>query len=101
MAKSSITFSSQPRSVAVGDFNNDNQMDFAVANSGTDSIGIFLSYANGTFANQQTYSTGSQSRPYSIVVDDFNGDNHADIAVTNYGTNNFSVMAMERSLVKR
>jgi hypothetical protein len=91
MAKSSITFSSQPRSVAVGDFSNDNQMDFAVANSGTNTIGIFLSYENATFASQQTYSTGSQSRPYSIVVDDFNGDKHLDIAVANYGTNNIGI----------
>ena len=33
--KSSIIYNSQPRSVAVGDFNNDNQIDIVVANSGT------------------------------------------------------------------
>jgi hypothetical protein len=66
-------------------------MDFAVANSGTHSIIIFLSNADGTFANQQTYSTGDQSSPYSIVVDDFNNDNHLDIAAANYGTNSIGI----------
>ncbi|CAF0871599.1 unnamed protein product [Rotaria sordida] len=86
--KSSIAFDSQPRSVAVGDFNNDHQMDIVVANSGTNTIGIFLSQDNETFTNQQIYPTGFDSRPYSLVVNDFNNDNYLDIAVANYGTNN-------------
>ncbi|CAF1220352.1 unnamed protein product [Rotaria sp. Silwood1] len=78
---------SKPSSVAVGDFNNDNQLDFAVANSGTDSLGIFLGYGNGTFSNQIAYSTGVSSQPTSIAVGDFNNDTQLDIAVTNAGTN--------------
>ena len=35
-------YGSQPFSVAVGDFNNDKKLDFAVANNGTDSLYIFL-----------------------------------------------------------
>ncbi|CAF3725702.1 unnamed protein product [Rotaria sordida] len=89
--KSSIAFDSQPRSVAVGDFNNDHQMDIVVANSGTNTIGIFLSQDNETFTNQQIYPTGFDSRPYSLVVNDFNNDNYLDIAVANYGTNNIGV----------
>jgi hypothetical protein len=91
MMKSSITFSSQPRSVAVGDMNNDHQMDIIVANYGTNMIGIFLSTGDGTFADQQTFLTGSESRPYSIVVNDFNNDNYLDIAVANYATNNIAI----------
>ncbi|CAF3760649.1 unnamed protein product [Rotaria sordida] len=91
MMKSSIVSSSQPRSVAVGDFNNDHQMDIVVANSGTNTIGIFLSQGDETFTNQQIYSTGSDSRPYSLVVNDFNNDNYLDIAVANYGTNNIGI----------
>ncbi|CAF2835608.1 unnamed protein product [Rotaria sp. Silwood2] len=89
--KSSLVFSSQPRSVAVGDFNNDHQMDIVVANSGTNTIGIFLSQDNGTFTNEQIYSTGLDSRPYSLVVNDFNNDTYLDIAVANYGTNNIGI----------
>ncbi|CAF3755537.1 unnamed protein product [Rotaria sp. Silwood1] len=89
--KSSIIYNSQPRSVAIGDFNNDNKIDIVVANSGTNTIGIFLSNDNGTFINQQTYLTGYQSRPYSIIVNDFNNDHYQDIAVANYGNNNIGI----------
>ncbi|CAF2520379.1 unnamed protein product [Rotaria sp. Silwood2] len=91
MMKSSIVSSSQPRSVAVSDFNNDYQMDIVVANSGTNTIGIFLLQDNETFTNQQIYPTGFDSRPYSLVVNDFNNDNYLDIAVANYGTNNIGI----------
>jgi hypothetical protein len=91
MMKSSLITSSQPRSVAAADFNNDNNMDIIVANSGTNTIGIFISNGDGTFANQQTYSTGSQSRSYSIVVSDFNNDRHLDVAVANYDVNNIGI----------
>ncbi|CAF1313567.1 unnamed protein product [Rotaria sordida] len=89
--KSSIVSSSHPRSIAFGDFNHDHQMDFVVANSGTNSIGIFLAQANKTFTDQQIYPTGFDSRPYSLVVNDFNNDNYLDIAVANYGTNNIGI----------
>ena len=72
---------SQPCWVAVGDFNNDNQLDVVVANSGTNSIGVFLSNGSGTFSNQMMYFTGVRSQPYSVVVVDFNNDTRLDIAV--------------------
>ncbi|CAF3864097.1 unnamed protein product [Rotaria sp. Silwood1] len=76
---------SRPYSIAIGDFNNDNRMDIAAANSETGTVGIFLGYDNGSFADQITYSTGDRSYPYSIVISDFNNDNNMDIAVANYG----------------
>ena len=91
IGKSSIISSSRPRSIAVGDFNYDNRADIVVTNSGTNSIGIFLSFNNGTLRDQETYSTGSQSHPYSVVVSDFNNDNCLDIAVANYGTNSIGI----------
>jgi hypothetical protein len=69
---SSISLSSQPRSLTVGDFNNDGHIDIVVANSSIDSTGVFLSNDDGTFANQTPYSTGLLSHPYSVVVDHFN-----------------------------
>jgi hypothetical protein len=81
---------SRPYSVVVNDFNNDNYLDIAVANYGTNNIGIFLGYGNGSFASQKLFSTGS-SHPLFIATDDFNKDNRSDIAVANYGTNNIGV----------
>jgi hypothetical protein len=62
-----------------------------VANSGTDSIGIFLGYGNATFAYQIIYSTGLGSHPYSVAVEYFNDDTLVDIVVANYGTNSVGV----------
>ena len=88
---SSLIFSSHPRSIAVGDLNNDQYIDIVVANSGIDTIGIFLSRTDQTFAEQQAYSTGSGSQPYSVVIGDFNHDNCLDIGVANYGINNIGI----------
>ncbi|CAF4398521.1 unnamed protein product, partial [Rotaria magnacalcarata] len=80
---------SRPNSIAVGHFNQDVYQDIAVANSGSNEIGIFLNNGNGTFAKQVTYSTNSSS-PYSIGVGDFNQDNLLDIIVSNNGTKNIA-----------
>jgi hypothetical protein len=64
-------------------------MDIGFANSGTDSIDIFLGYGNISFMNQSTYSTGIQ--PYSIAVGDFNNDTRLDIVVANYGSDNVGI----------
>src|SRR5207244_9562588 len=61
------------RSVAVGDFNGDGQLDLAVAN-GTDSgtLSVLLNKGDGTFQAAQTYVVGVESS--SLAVGDFNGD---------------------------
>ena len=89
--KSSIALSSQPHAVAVNDLNNDRYIDIVVANSGTNTIGIFIANNNKSFMNQKTYSTGDGSRPCSIVINDFNHDSYMDIVVANYGTNNIGI----------
>ncbi|CAF0990441.1 unnamed protein product [Adineta steineri] len=89
--KSSVISSSQPRAVSVVDFNNDGQIDVVEANSGTNTIGVFILDINGTIINQQIYSTGSGSRPCSVVVTDLNQDGYVDIAVANNGTNNIGI----------
>jgi hypothetical protein len=76
---------SNPHSIAVSDFNNDNYLDIVVANYGTNNIGIFLGNGNGTFTDQKFFSLGS-SRPLFITIGDFNNDNRMDIVVVNYGT---------------
>ncbi|CAF1562361.1 unnamed protein product [Rotaria sp. Silwood1] len=91
IVKTSIVHSSNPRFIAVGDLNKDDKVDMAVANFGTDTIGIFLSNDGQTFSNEQIYSTGFGSRPSSIVINDFNNDNYLDIAVANSGTNNIGL----------
>ncbi|CAF3319218.1 unnamed protein product [Rotaria socialis] len=88
----STVYNSSPLSAIVSDFNDDTQLDIVVANSGTDTVGIFLGNANGTFQSQLTYSTGYRSQPYSVVVGDFNSDNQPDIVAANYGTNSIGIL---------
>lgn len=84
-------YNSRPQSLAIGYFNNDSHLDFVVTNVGTDTIDIFLGYDNITFENQITYFTGFNSRPYSIVIGNFDNRNGIDIAVANLGTNSISI----------
>jgi hypothetical protein len=88
----------EPYSVATADFNGDGFLDLAVAASncsptcGPGSISIILGNGDGSFQPPVSYSTGTNSDPYSLLVADFNGDNIPDIAVANYATNTVSVM---------
>jgi len=92
MKKSSTGLGSAPSSVAVANLNNDTHLDIIVSNSQTDNIAILFGYGNGTFATATTYSTGTRSQPYTVVIGDFNNDNISDIAVANSGTNNILLL---------
>ena len=83
---------SHPSSIAVGHFNNDSRLDLAITNSGTNNIGILLGFGNRMFSNITTYSTGDDSLPLSLAVDDFNNDSFTDIVVANSKTNNIVVL---------
>ena len=83
---------SRPSSAAVAHFTNDRELDIAIANYGTNSIGILLGYGNRMFADVLTYSTGNDSRPMSIATGDFNNDSLTDIVVANSQTNNVGVL---------
>jgi hypothetical protein len=75
---------SHPFSVTFADFNNDNQVDIAVANSGTNSVGVLLNYGNGSFGAQTSYLIDYDSHPYGIAIGDFNNDTWIDMAVANH-----------------
>ena len=52
----SISNSEHIHSVAIGDFNNDNQSDIAVATSSGDTIGVLIGYGNGSFQSKHLIS---------------------------------------------
>ncbi|CAF5118231.1 unnamed protein product, partial [Rotaria sp. Silwood1] len=74
---------SRPMSFATGYFNSDNQLDIAVVNSGSNTMGIFLGYGNGAMADEKIVSTGAFSYPLALAVADLNNDGNLDIAVIN------------------
>ncbi|CAF0767197.1 unnamed protein product [Adineta steineri] len=82
---------SLPNSIAVHDFNNDNQMDLVIANTWASNVVILLGSTNGTFFTQMPHSTGSVSEPDSVIAGDLNNDGLQDFAVTNTYTNNIGI----------
>ena len=86
-----IEYNYGPRSVAIGDFNNDTWLDMIVANSVVNHIAIFLWNSNGSYSDPVKYPTGSFSNPYTVAVGYLNNDSRLDIAVSNFGTNNVGI----------
>ncbi|CAF1295038.1 unnamed protein product, partial [Adineta steineri] len=82
----STGYDSLPFAAAIGDFNNDKQVDIAIINYGTCTVSILLGYGQGLFAFENIYFIGYNARPYSIAVRDLNKDHKLDIIVGNSGT---------------
>jgi hypothetical protein len=86
--------------VAVGDVNGDHIPDIIVANSdGFDSqtgqytpsnVAVLLGIGNGQFSPPITTVAGNG--PRSIVIADLNGDGKADVAISNVGWNDISLL---------
>src|SRR5262249_29520131 len=88
----STGFYSFPSAVVFGDFNNDNQSDIVVSNSGTNNFQVFLIQYSADFTSQAVLDTGSRPHPYSIAIGDFNTDSQLDIAVANSGNDNLEIL---------
>ena len=86
------TTGTSPVSIAVGDFNGDGSQDLAVANSGSANITILLGNGTGLFAAAAGSPFAAGTQPSSIVVADFNGDGHQDVATANNGSDDVTVL---------
>ena len=64
----------------MGDFNGDGKTDIAVANSGSDTVGVLWGNGNGGFSGPTILSCNGFA-PSSLIVGDFNSDGHTDLAV--------------------
>lgn len=78
-----------PVALAVGDFDDDNNRDLAVANS-QDGVSVLFGNGNGTFDAPILFSTGINVS--GIVAADFNGDGNSDLAATVTGSHSVKVM---------
>ena len=88
-----LEVSSGPNSIAVGDFNNDNEDDIVVANVETNDISVLILKYQSAFEHRTSYQQGSAQHPFSIIADNFNDDNQLDIVVANSGQGNIEILA--------
>ena len=76
-----------PSSVTVGDFNRDQKLDLAVANS--NSVSVLLGNGSGGFGSPANFPKNVGSGP--VLAVDLNHDQKLDLVVCNYTSNNVSV----------
>jgi hypothetical protein len=78
-------------SVAVGDFNNDTNLDLATANFFSNDVSILIGNGNGTFVTP-ALNFGAGFRPFSVAVGDFNNDTILDLATANFISDDVSIL---------
>jgi autotransporter-associated beta strand protein len=86
----SYVLGASPRSVEVGDFNNDGYLDLVTANDSSQTVAILLGTADGSFQPPIHTPTGSDAS--AAAIGDFNGDGRLDLAVANPKTNQVSIL---------
>jgi hypothetical protein len=108
---SPIAMTCSPGNIVTGDVNNDNKPDLVVACGGKRSIIVFIGHGKGQFVATKESPILLVSPPNEMVIEDINGDSHADLVIASHdsyrvtilrgnGSGNFSV-SPDSSLIMR
>jgi hypothetical protein len=92
-APATFAVGSQPYAIIAADFDNDGDIDLAVANYGDGSVTLLLGDGDGTFSPQAPYAVGQG--PYQLAAADFNGDGKLDLAVANLTDGTLSILLQQ------
>ncbi len=82
-----------PNAVAVGDMNNDGELDLVTANANSDNVTVLLGGGDASFEERLHFPTSPPgSSPRSLIVRDVNGDLLTDVVTANFFSNDISVL---------
>ena len=84
-----LTLGTNPRSIAIGDYNKDGKQDLAIAITNSSVVSIRLGDGAGGFTGSMDVPTGT--RPLSVAAGDFNEDGTLDFAAVNGSNDNVSI----------
>jgi hypothetical protein len=79
-----------PGAIQLADLNGDGVPDLVVANSGANSVLVYLGQPGGGFGPPRTFFVGTN--PVGLTVKDLNGDGVPDLAVANEGSDDVSIL---------
>jgi hypothetical protein len=83
-----------PNDIAIGDMNNDGNLDLVVANHQSPYLRVFLGDGGGGFhlAPGSPVDVHSYPHPHGVVVADFNSDGKLDAATDSWGNNQIEIL---------
>ena len=81
-----------PTAAAVGDFNNDQEVDLVVANKGGNNITVMLDSEQNPGTLLAGMNSPAGASPVAVAVGDFNKDGNLDVVVANSTANTVSVL---------
>ena len=81
-----------PTSVVTGDFNKDGDLDYAVANGGSNDVWIYLGNGNGTFQLPHIVPLSKGLSPIYLATADLRGNGTLDLVVAEYDTATVGVL---------
>lgn len=84
-----------PADMITGDFNKDNRIDLAVANTDSNDVTVLLGNTTGGFPTIDTVAVGD--KPVALVSVDLNADGQADLAVINQVSRTVSILSSDVS----
>jgi VCBS repeat protein len=93
-AGSPFAAGNDPNDLAIGDLNNDGNLDLAFANHDTTYLTVLSGDGKGGFkpAAGSPFTVQSKPHPHGVVIADFNGDGWADLATDDWQNNRVTVV---------
>jgi hypothetical protein len=79
-----------PNVVVTGDFDNDGNLDFALTDTGSTAVSVYLGNGDGNFQAPRTFATGRT--PWSLAAADLTGNGILDLVVTDLNGGSVSVL---------